>query len=241
VTYYIGFNVRRPPFNDRRVRQAFAMALDRGTLANVAMKGTWLPGTGGFLPPGIPGHSPGMGLPYDPEGARELLAAAGHARGRGLPTLEVPLWAGSPESAKAFTHSQWRENLGIDLRWIELDFHDLIQRIMLERPSMFIGAWQADYLDADNFLRIAVSFPPFAATGWRDATFGALVESANRTPDHSHRIGLFQQADGVLVEKAAIIPFAYVQQHYLVKPWVTRFSVHGATTQSWGDIVLQPH
>jgi ABC-type oligopeptide transport system substrate-binding subunit len=81
ATYYVGFNVSRSPFDDRRVRRAFALATDRETLADVALRGYVAPGTGGFIPPGMPGHSAGIGLSYDPEGARKLLAEAGLPEG----------------------------------------------------------------------------------------------------------------------------------------------------------------
>ncbi|MGB5932102.1 MAG: ABC transporter substrate-binding protein, partial [Anaerolineae bacterium] len=101
-TNYIGFDVKRPPFDDPRVRRAFTLATDRGTLADVILRGFVFPTTGGFVPPGIPGHSPGIGLPYDPDQARRLLAEAGYQGGRGFPTVEAlatdtPLWASITE------------------------------------------------------------------------------------------------------------------------------------------------
>jgi len=88
ATFYIGFDVTRPPFDDPRVRRAFTLATDRERLADVAMRGYVSPATGGFVPPGMPGHSPGTGLPYDPEGARHLLAEAGYPGGLGFPVVE---------------------------------------------------------------------------------------------------------------------------------------------------------
>jgi oligopeptide transport system substrate-binding protein len=49
-TYYLGFDVSRPPFDDLRVRRAFALATDKKTLANVVLKGYEFPATGGFVP-----------------------------------------------------------------------------------------------------------------------------------------------------------------------------------------------
>ena len=73
----------QPPFDDVRVRKAFALAIDREELADVIIHGAGYPSMGGFIPPGIPGHSPGIGLPYDPDRARRLMLEAGHPEGSG--------------------------------------------------------------------------------------------------------------------------------------------------------------
>jgi len=81
-TLYLGLDASRPPFDNPRVRQAMAHALDRNTLAEAVWRGTATPATGGLVPPGMPGHSPGLALAYDPDRARRLLAEAGYPRAR---------------------------------------------------------------------------------------------------------------------------------------------------------------
>jgi ABC-type transport system substrate-binding protein len=66
----IGFEVSRPPFHDRRGRLALVLATDRERLADVTLRGYAFPAVGGPVPLGMPGRSPGIGLPYDPESAR---------------------------------------------------------------------------------------------------------------------------------------------------------------------------
>jgi ABC-type oligopeptide transport system substrate-binding subunit len=52
---------------------------------------------------------------------------------------------------------------------------------------------------------------------------------------------LYQQADRLLVEDAAIIPMAYGRNHLVVKPWVRKFSASAINWPSWKDIVIEPH
>ncbi|MBZ0251738.1 MAG: peptide ABC transporter substrate-binding protein, partial [Candidatus Methylomirabilis sp.] len=82
-TNYIGFNVTRPPFDDRRVRAAFAMALRRAVIPRV-LRGGETP-LRSLLPPGLLGHDPEIGLPEDAGRARALLAEAGYPGGEGFP------------------------------------------------------------------------------------------------------------------------------------------------------------
>ena len=72
-TGYFGFNASKPPFDDKRVRQAFGLALDKGMLADIIGRGHLPPATGGFVPPGMLRHVENIGLPYTPERARSLL------------------------------------------------------------------------------------------------------------------------------------------------------------------------
>ena len=88
------FDASRPPFDDARVRRAFALCLDRERLVNEVWGAYWFPAMGGFVPPGLPGHTPDVALPCDPERARQLLAEAGYPNGEGFPVVE--LWHSPP-------------------------------------------------------------------------------------------------------------------------------------------------
>lgn len=121
-TDFIGFNVSRRPFDDQRVRRAFALATDRESLAHVALRGHAFPATGGLVPPGMPGHSPGIGLTYDPEAARHLLAEAGYPGGRGFPAIDC-LARDDPGFDLLSQHleAQWLENLGVEITWQQIE------------------------------------------------------------------------------------------------------------------------
>ena len=115
MTDYLGLDVSRPPFDDPRVRRAFVLATDRETLSYEIQRGSNPPATGGFLPPGMPGHSPGIGLPYDPDGARQLLAEAGYPKGSGFPVIDSLT---ARESLRnTYLQEQWREVLGVEITW----------------------------------------------------------------------------------------------------------------------------
>jgi ABC-type transport system substrate-binding protein len=157
-TLYIGFEVSRPPFDDPRVRRASTLATDRQTLADVAMKGYTFPATGGLVPPGMPGHSPGIGLPYDPEGARHLLTEAGYPAGRGFPVLDALVAADRPfaDAASLYLQAQWLEDLVVEITWSQMDWGKLMKdRLDREAPHVWGMAWAADYPDPDSFLRAA--------------------------------------------------------------------------------------
>jgi ABC-type oligopeptide transport system substrate-binding subunit/DNA-binding SARP family transcriptional activator len=236
-TEYVGFDASRPPFDDPRVRRAFALATDRETLANVAFRGYVSPATGGFVPPGIPGHSVGIGLPYDPEQARRLLAEAGYPDGRGFPDVDSPTRRAvlpHPE----YLQTQWWENLGIEITWDVMEWAIYLEKLE-EPPHMFLMGWLADYHDPDNFLRVGLWRE---RVRWQNEGYDRLVEEARRVTDQGARMQLYRQAERILVEEAAIIPLYYGRQHLLVKPWVSKFlPTSAAGRPRWKDVVIEPH
>jgi ABC-type oligopeptide transport system substrate-binding subunit/DNA-binding SARP family transcriptional activator len=238
ATHYIGFDITRPPFDDLRVRRAFALAVDKETMADVVLGGYVFPATGGFVPPGMPGHSAGIGLPYDPDQARQLLAEAGYPNGRGFPAVE---WLINHVHAhvREYLQAQWQENLNIDLAWNECpqDSH-FFDRLGQNPPHMFRMGWSADYPDPDNILRANYILP---LRHWQNKTFEGLIEQARRVTDQARRIELYQQADKILIDEAPIMPYLYVRNHFLVKPWVTRYPTSPIRTAYWEDVIIEPH
>jgi oligopeptide transport system substrate-binding protein len=239
ATWYIGFDVNRPPFDDRRVRRAFSLATDRETLTHVALRGYLFPATGGFVPPGMPGHSPGIGLPYDPEGARRLLAEAGYPNGQGFPVLDA-LVRDSPIAVSTieYLQAQWLENLRVEITWKKTEWGRLLDRLSRETPHMWVMGWSADYPDPDNFLRVG-SWR--VRTGWQNEAFDGLVKGAQRVMDQEERMRMYQQADRILVEEAPILPLLYVRFHLLVKPWVRKYPTSPMKVWFWKDVIIEPH
>jgi oligopeptide transport system substrate-binding protein len=237
LTWYVGFDVRRPPFDDLRVRRAFALATDRETLADVVLRGYVSPATGGYVPPGMPGHSPGIALPHDPGQARQILSEAGYPGGRSFPTVDSLVPYGR-ESLSEYLQAQWREDLGIKTTWEAMEWAKYLDGLEREPPHIFLSGWVADYPDPDNFLRAG---PVRRQTRWRNEAYDRLVEEARRVTDQGERMKLYGQADRILVEEAAIVPLTYERLHLLVKPWVRRYPTSAIKYWFWKDVIIEPH
>ncbi len=224
-TYHLVFRADRPPFDDVRVRQAFVHAVDRDTLAREAWGGQYLPGTGGFVPPGMPGHSTGIGLAYDPERARGLLAQAGYPGGQDFPRVTWLYSGGSPAEPPVvpFLRKAWRKNLGLSLEAQSVEWEAFIERRDRDPAHLALWGWLADYPDPDALLRVLFhSTEGINPPRWHNARFDALVEEAACVADQTRRMELYREADRILVaEKAVIMPLGYARGRILVKPWVT--------------------
>jgi ABC-type oligopeptide transport system substrate-binding subunit/class 3 adenylate cyclase len=229
---YVGFDTSRPPFDDLRVRQAFVMAVDREKLADKVLDGFVYPATGGFIPPTIPGHSPGIGLPYDPIQARQMMTQAGYPDGLGFPTFEI---AWDRASMLEPVVAEWLINLNVEVAIENTELENVFGAYLSR--NVFCMGWMADYPDPDNFLRVCIrNFLPY----WQNETYDQLLAEAQRTLDQSERIPLYQEADKILIEEAAIMPIAYEKAHLLCKPWV-KLPAGLAGPWYYRDFIIEPH
>jgi oligopeptide transport system substrate-binding protein len=239
ATWLVRFKVSSPPFDDVRVRRAFVLATDRDTLAGVDMRGHFFPATGGVIPPGMPAHSAGIGLPYDVEGARQLLAEAGYPEGRDFPEV-VFLAPPSPSIQQAIgqVRVQWEEKLGVGISVDARDWTSYFDRHHKEQAHLFFNSFMARYPDPDHCLRQVSSEQ---RTAWQNGVYAELLEKARRAMDQETRITLYRQADRILIEEAPVIAIGYGRQHLLVKPWVSKVPTSAIKCFFWKDVVIEPH
>jgi len=221
---YLSFRADKTPFNDVRVRKAFIHAVDREALSKNAFFGQRMPALGGFVPPGMPAYSPDIGLPFDPELARQLLAQAGFPGGRGFP--EVSWLHGRSSKTQLvidFMQTAWMEILGLELHPQGMDeWGAFLEKATTDPANLTMIGWGADYPDPECMLTSTFhSKEGENIPRWWNERFDALVEEAGRITDQTKRIKLYQEADRILVaEEAVVMPISYREGRLLVKPYV---------------------
>jgi len=238
VTAYLQFDVSRPPFDDIRVRQAFALATDREALIKAARPNCF-PATGGFVPLGMPGHLPGIGLPWDLRRARQLLTEAGYPSGQGFPVVECVARTDQADLGENL-QAQWEENLGVKIKWETVEWQAILARLGEQVPHLLIMGWMADYPDPDNFLRARIDHIQHQS-GWRNKGYDSLVKQAQRSLDQGERIELYGEAEQILAEEVPIMPIFHTSVQLLVKPWVTRFPTTGLREWFFKDVIIKSH
>ncbi|WP_114859900.1 ABC transporter substrate-binding protein [Azospirillum brasilense] len=211
-----------PPFRDRRVREAFGLALDRVATVNglhagraALTNGFVTPGLGGYRPDAVPLH------PFDPGRAKALLAEAGHAGGRGLPPLQV---AGGPNVREEATYfaAQLTAVLGIPVGVRIQERAAFVAAINEGREALFINGWTADFPDPmDQLATQWHSASPTNRTHWRNPDFDRLMERARGLADPDARDALYRDAEALLREEAVALPLPTPQFVALVRPGVT--------------------
>ncbi|MFL6133799.1 MAG: ABC transporter substrate-binding protein [Nocardioidaceae bacterium] len=216
---YLGFPTYDPRYADKRVRQAFSMAIDRQEIADAIFSGTRTPAKD-IIAPMIDG-SRDDACKYcelDKAKANQLLDQAGFDRSK-----PVELWFNSGAGHDAWVQAvgnQLRENLGVEyVLKGDLDFSEYLP---LGDAKGFTGpfrlGWSMDYPSPQNYLEPLFSTAALAPAGsnqtfYTNPQFDKLVTEANGAKSNDEAIKLYQQADDLLLEDMPVIPmFFQVEQ-----------------------------
>ncbi len=224
-TYYLGLNQKAfPAFADVRVRQALAYATDKQKIVQVVFAGK-RDAAQDILAEGIPGFDPKFqGLPYDPVKAKQLLAAAGHANGAGLPPVPLTYRQGQPELEKTVVLIQqmWSDNLGVQVKPQVTEWGAMLDREDKNALECYHIRWAADYLDPQDYYSVLLrSGGPEDHVVYSNPKFDALCDAADVSQNPSQRAALYRQAARIAADEVPMIPLYYQQDVELVKPYVS--------------------
>lgn len=231
-------NTEMRPFDDVRVRRAVASAINRPNLAKYLEGGSRV--TGHLFPPAIPGYDPDyQGQVYDLPKARALMAEAGYpydpATGAGGFPETIQYYAGEGEGA---------------VRWAALVQYDLAQigiRIEIKVTSFsqylaetgrprtarigFTG-WNIDYPDPSDFLEPIFSSKSIMEEEsqnhafYRNPKLDALLERAHDELDGDARLGMYREAERIVVDDAPWAFESYPLRFELTQPYVRDYRAH---------------
>ena len=219
-TFYLGFNVTKPPFDDPKVRQAMALALDINKQIEVTLRGLDKRAAG-FVPPGIPGHNERLRpTDFDPEAARKLLEASIYGGAENLPPIR------SFTSNDAI-HWAWEEYLELEVEDVSIyEISDIWDRLDNKELGVFTSGWCADYPDPQNFLDLLFrSDSPQNEFAYSNSEVDALLKQAAVETNAHRRIDLYQQIEKTVLEDWVAVPLWHDSQFLLVQPYVKGFEL----------------
>ncbi len=239
TSYYVDMDGTTPPFDDAKVRRAFAMALDLEALNQEILEGGATVANG-LLPPGLPGYNEALaGIPYDPEQARLLLADSQYADG--LPEIIFTSidYDGEPSDMVQFMVDAWKENLDVDVQVDLVDVDDFYYNLEDVGGHLYVSGWVADYPDPENFLDLLLHSEADESR-YVNMKFDALVERARVESDRDTRLALYQEAEQLLLDDAGIIPLFHFRDYVLIRPHVEGFRVLPVGQPDLSGIKLNP-
>jgi peptide/nickel transport system substrate-binding protein len=211
---YLGFNLKKFPYNDLHFRRAISLALDRNTLNSLAYYGLAEPASN-IVPPAI-WKSATPDYEYDIGKAKESLAKVK------LPSNQVELihmtfarpYLPEPIRVAEFVKDQLRK-IGLDVKLTGYDKAAYTQKYKEEGHPMYLLGWTADIPDPDNFFHPLLhgdSKKDMNGSFFDDPEFNAAVTEAQSELDPARRRALYAKAYARTRAELPIIPLVHVKQ-----------------------------
>jgi oligopeptide transport system substrate-binding protein len=223
-------NVSRPPFTDKRVRQAFAKAIDRRAFVDDPALSV--------IPPGWPGHDADDTFQtFDAARAKELLQSSSFSGRTELSAVTITYRAADPQGRvlAEWPQQQLKRNLGVEVGIEAVDAVTLGQMNAIPRtaPQVIFNRW-INFPDPQSWLTAtfhSASGAFASVVGYKNADFDALVKDAGRERDPGRRLDLYRRASRILSEDAVAIWHWWGPNEYLRKPWVMGVADSGADVE----------
>lgn len=214
-TAYWAFNIRKPPFDQARVRQAMNYAINRQAILDVIYQGTGTIATS-VIPPGIwSWQGPDNVYVYNPDRAKELLTAAGYGAG-----FELDLWAMpvqrpyNPNARKmAVLMQQDLKKIGIKVNILSYEWGTYLKKSRDGEHQTILLGWTGDNGDPDNFFTPLLSCAA-TETGnnrsfWCNQRFDDLISLARIELDKEKRKKLYRTAEVIFKQEAPWMTIAH--------------------------------
>ncbi|PHM44707.1 ABC transporter substrate-binding protein [Xenorhabdus miraniensis] len=241
-TYYYAFNIKKPPFNDVRVRKALSLAIDRDVIAEKVLGMGQLPAYN-ILPPNI------GGITLNPpeyaswtqaqriKKAKELLNEAGFNEKN---PLKFNLLYNTRESHKKLAiavTAMWKQNLGVQASLQNQEWKVMLDNMHQNKFDIVRYAWTADYNSPMSFLGIFLTGSSQNIPLYENSDFDQLVIKAGETNDTDY----YQKAIDIFDNDMPVIPVYYYVINRMVKPYVGGFYVSPMDYISTKDLYIIKH
>ena len=191
----------------RAMRQAVSYSIDRDKMLRYLRNGIGIPGTGGMIPEGLPGHHDGIGYDYDLKKAQRLVRDF-HLEGY---LLNLSTSAEYADIGK-FVQSQV-EQTGMKCKMEVMPPATI--RSMRSNGSLqfFRASWVADYPDAENYLSLFTT-ANFAPDGpnyshYSNKRYDQLYNRAMSVTDDDARERLYSEMDSLMMQDAPVVVLFY--------------------------------
>ena len=241
---YIGFNLRDPLLQDRRVRQAIGFAIDREAIVQYLRRGMAQIASGVIPPLSWAFEDETFKFTHDPARARQLLDEAGYRDPDGpggQPRLRLTLKTSTSEVYRVQAAVIQRDlaDVGIELELRSMEFATLSADIARGNVQMYTLQW-VGVTDPDMLRRVfhSAQIPPtgFNRGHYINPELDALLERATRSTDDAERKALYSQAQRIVAEDAPYIGLWYKTNVVVYQP-----SLEGVTLSPIADYTFLRH
>ncbi|MCC7442137.1 MAG: peptide ABC transporter substrate-binding protein [Bdellovibrionales bacterium] len=225
-TYYLGFNVTKPPFDRAEWRRAVSGAIRRREITEALQTGdapAW-----GWVPRGLEGHipyrDPAPRFAEDMKKVREAIAAAPKAVPAVLVSYDT---SARNQLILEKVQKDVSEALGLKLRLESSDWKGYVRRMRDDPSQIHRFGWMAPYADPSSHMQVFLSDNSNNHSKFRNAEYDSLVRKALELRRGAERAKLLERAQKILIEEeAAVIPLFHYEQVFALIPRLRGFKAN---------------
>ena len=248
-TYYLSMNLNKAPFNNKNVRKALSLAIDRDYVANTVMQGTYTPAYN-YVGTGVDDVDPGKFLENSKaanggktyisedykanlEEAKKALAEAGYPEGKGFPTITYSTNDIGYHKALAEYLQQVYKDLGITMNIDIVDWSSFTPKRRAGEYEMARNGWVMDYNDASNMIELFTSTNGNNDGKYNNPAFDKAMNDS-KVADKTAHFAALHEAEKIVSEDYGFIPVAYYNDF-----WLQSTSLKGTWHSPYGYWYLQ--
>lgn len=227
-TVAVSFNSSKPPFTNKKIRQAFSYAIHRQTLVDGIVQ-TGVPAAFSWVPPSMK-LSDNDFFKEDTDKAKQLLAEGLKEMGlAALPEVTFSYGTGDDVQKKLAEalQDQWKKNLGIDVKISGLEEKVFLQNKRSKNYQFSYRNWGADFNDPINFLEIFKDKTVGTNdSAWENAKYRDLIVASYLEMDPDKRKAIMHEAEGILMDEMPIAPIYFGARPYIQNDKVKGFLIN---------------
>lgn len=227
---YLAFNAKKKPFDDKRVRQALSMAINKQAIIDAVFQGAGVVAKNP-IPPTIWSYNDAVeDYPYDPEKAKALLAEAGYPDGFETDIWAMPVQRPYNPNARRMAEviqADWAK-VGVKAKIVSFEWGEYLKRSKDGEHQTVLLGWTGDNGDPDNFMAVLLGCDGIGGANraqWCHQPFEDLIQQAKRVADKDERTKLYEQAQVVFKEEAPWVTIAHSVVFQPVRKEVVDFRI----------------
>ncbi len=239
ATYFYYINTTKKPFDNKNVRKALALAIDRNAIVENITKAGEKPASSLSILGGS--YNPTFDITlYDPEKARELLAKEGYPEGKGFPPITLIYNTAEAHKKVALAIQQmWKTTLGIDTLLENQEWKIFLDTRQNLNFDIARAGSSSSIADPQDFLLSYITGHGMNDTGWSNPEYDTLLRAAAQTINTQERFKILTQAERLLLEEMPLIPLYYYSHSYLIAPSVKGFEFNAIEHINYKDIYIE--
>lgn len=228
-TYYYQFNLNEAPFNNVKIRKAFAMSIERQPIVDKVTQGGQIPAFG-FVPPGIRGENGEFRDEHkddyfteNVEEAKALLAEGMKEEGYTTLPATTLIYNTSDNHAKIALAiaDMWKKNLGVDVKTENQEWGVFLENRQNQNFQIARAGWSADYNDPYNFLEMWTTGNTNNDSKFSNEQYDKDVKDTVKSADPAARMAAFADAEKILIQdEMGVLPIYYYTNVSLTKPYL---------------------